>query len=158
MSFNKGSFQEQEDLESLMEAIQIEISAKGFDLYSQAEKYIKPKTQEANIKVAKGIVKKLKNVAKQNNLNAKIDASLSSINNKRIETKNEKALGKAKAIDSHEEIIDLGSEKYKLNLELITEKDIPTLYSISIFEDELFSKMVTYKINLAHPFLPDLKN
>ena len=60
VSFNKGSFQEQEDLEALMEALQTEISAKEFDLYTQAEKYIKEKTQNDNTKVAKNIVNSLK--------------------------------------------------------------------------------------------------
>ena len=43
VSFNKGSFQEQDDLEALMEALKTEISSKDFDLYNQAEKFIKPK-------------------------------------------------------------------------------------------------------------------
>jgi hypothetical protein len=33
-----------------MEVLQAEISAKDFDLYTQAEKYIKPKTQDDNVK------------------------------------------------------------------------------------------------------------
>ena len=66
VSFNKGSFQEQEDLEALMEALQAEISAKEFDLYTQAEKYIKEKTQSDNTKVAKNIVSSLKKTTKHN--------------------------------------------------------------------------------------------
>ena len=45
VSFNKGSFLEVEDLETLIKGIKLEISNKNFDLYGQAEKYIKPKTK-----------------------------------------------------------------------------------------------------------------
>lgn len=61
-----------------MEALQAEISAKDFDLYNQAEKYIKPKTQDDNIKVAKKIVSNLKKAIKEENINDKIEISLSS--------------------------------------------------------------------------------
>lgn len=152
VSFNKGSFQEQEDLESLMEAIQKEISGKDFDLYNQAEKYIKPKTQDNNAKVAKQIVDNMKKSTRTSNLKEKVAVSLKEIGNKSQVSKNEILLKKARAIDSHEELIEIRDEKYKLKLELITETSITDLYSLHIEEDELFSKKITYKINLAHSF------
>ena len=152
VSFNKGSFQEQEDLEALMEALQAEISAKDFDLYTQAEKYIKQKTQDDNVKVAKNIVSSLKKTTKQTNLKEKVETSLKEIDNKSIATQNEKLTKKAKTIDSHEDFIEIKDEKYKLKVELITEPAITDLYSLQIEDDELFAKKVTYKINLAHPF------
>jgi hypothetical protein len=152
VSFNKGSFQEQEDLDALMEAIQAEISAKDFDLYNQAEKYLKPKTEDDNIKVAKKIVNSLKKTNKQADLKGKVESSLKDIKNKSIAANNKKLSAKAKAIDSHEDIIEIMDEKYKLNLELITEKGISDLYSLSLEDDELFAKKITYKINLSHPF------
>lgn len=152
VSFNKGSFQEQEDLEALMEALQKEISSKGFDLYSQAEKYVKPKTSEDNVKVAKRIVKTLKKATKQVNLNEKVESSLKEIQNKNISKQNDKLIKRAKTIDSHEDIIDIKDEKYKLKVEFITEPSISDLYSLIIDDDELFAKKITYKINLAHPF------
>ena len=152
VSFNKGSFQEQEDLEALMEALQKEISSKDFDLYNQAEKYIKPKTDENNVKVAKNIVSSLKKTTKQSNLKEKVDTSIKEIDNKTIASNNEKLTKKAKSIDTHEDIIEIKDEKYKLRLELITEPEITYLYSLSTEDDELFAKKITYKINLAHPF------
>jgi hypothetical protein len=152
VSFNKGSFQEQEDLEALMEALQAEISAKEFDLYTQAEKYIKEKTQSDNTKVAKNIVSSLKKTTKQSNLKEKVETSLKEIDNKSIATQNEKLTKKAKTIDSHEDFIEIKDEKYKLKVELITEPSITDLYSLQIEDDELFAKKITYKINLAHPF------
>lgn len=152
VSFNKGSFQEQEDLEALMEALQTEISAKDFDLYTQAEKFIKPKTQDDNVKVAKSIVSSMKKTTKISNLKEKVEVSLKEINNKSLATKNEQLSKKAKAIDTHEDFIEIKDEKYKLKVELITETSITDLYSLQIEDDELFAKKITYKINLAHPF------
>ncbi len=152
VSFNKGSFQEQEDLEVLMEALQTEISSKDFDLYTQAEKYIKPKTAESNVKVANSIVNNLKKITNQENLKSKVDTSIKEIENKTFASNNEKLIKKAKTIDSHEDIIDIKGEKYKLKVALITEPSISDLYSLSIEDDELFTKKVIYKINLAHPF------
>ena len=152
VSFNKGSFQEQEDLEFLMEAIQVEISAKDFDLYTQAEKYTKPKTQDDNVKVAKSIVSNMKKTTKVENLKEKVETSLKEINNTSIATKNERLYKKAKAIDAHEDFIEIKGEKYKLKLEFITEPSITDLYSLQEEKDELFDKKATFKINLAHPF------
>lgn len=152
VSFNKGSFQEQEDLEALMEAIKIEISVKEFDLYMQAEKYVKPKTQNDNVKVAKNIVSNMKKSTKTLNLKEKVETSLKEINNKSTVSKNEQLLKKVKVIDAHEDFIEIKDEKYKLKVELITEPSITDLYSLLLEEDKLFTKKIIYKVNLAHPF------
>jgi hypothetical protein len=152
VSFNKGSFQEQEDLEALMEAIQKEISSKEFDLYAQAEKYIKPKTTDDNKTVGKNIVTALKKSSDKEILKNKLETSIKEIENKTLAENNFAFSVKAETIDSHEEIIELKGEKYKLILELITESAISDLYSLIIQDDELFSKKVIYKVNLAHPF------
>lgn len=152
VSFNKGSFQEQDDLEALMEALKTEISSKDFDLYNQAEKYIKPKSIEDNKIVGKNIVNTLKKTSDRENLKTQLDNSIKQIENKVLEANNEIFYKKAETIDSHEDIIELKGEKYKLILELITESKISDLYSISTVEDELFTQKIIYKINLAHPF------
>lgn len=152
VSFNKGSFQEQEDLEFLMEAIQIEISSKDFDLYTQAEKYIKPKTQDDNVKVAKNIVSNMKKSTKVENLKEKVETSLKEIDNKSLANRNEELYKNVKSIDAHEDFIEIKGEKYKLKLEFITESSITDLYTLQEEKDELFDKKATFKINLAHPF------
>lgn len=152
VSFNKGSFQEQEDLEALMEAIQKEISSKNFDLYNQAEKYIKPRTVDDNKAVGKNIVSALKKISDKEILNEKIETSINEIENKILAEKNIEFSKVAETIDSHEEVIGVKGDKFKLILELITEPAISELYSLIIQEDKLYSKKVIYKINLAHPF------
>jgi hypothetical protein len=152
VSFDKGSFQEQDDLEALMKEIQIEISTKEFNLYNQAEGFIKPKTQETNKQVAKNIVSTLKKAAKQTDLNDKVDISLKQIEDEVTTNSNQELLKKADIIDSHEDFINFKGDKYKLKVELITEPEITDLYSLQIEDDELFTKTATYKINLAHSF------
>jgi hypothetical protein len=153
VSFNKGSFQEQEDLGTLMEALQAEISAKDFDLYTQAEKYIKPKTQDDNVKVARSIVSNMKKTTKAENLKAKVETSLKDISNTSLAAKNEQLSKKAKAIDSHEDFIEIKGEQIKLKFEFISEPSITDLYTLEMGEnDELFDKTATFKLNLAHQF------
>lgn len=152
VSFNKDSFQEKEDLEALMEALQSEISAKDFDLYNQAEKYIKPKTQENNKQVAKKIISNLRKSSKESNLKANFETSIKEINSKNLATQNDRILKKAIVIDSYENFFEFDNENYKLKLELITEPNLNVLYSMEQEEDELFTKKILYKINLAHPF------
>ncbi len=153
VSFNKGSFQEQEDLMALMEVLQLEISAKDFDLYTQAEKYIKPKTQDDNIRVAKNIVSNMKKSTRVENLKSKVETSLKELDNKSIAAKNEKLSKSAKAIDSHEDYIEINDEQIKLKFEFISEPSITDLYTLEVGDnDELFDKTATFKLNLAHQF------
>jgi CheY-specific phosphatase CheX len=81
-----------------MEALQTEISAKDFDLYTQAEKFIKPKTQDDNVKVAKSIVSSMKKTTKISNLKEKVEESLKEINNKSLASKNEQLSKKRKQL------------------------------------------------------------
>lgn len=161
VSFNKGSFQEHDDLEALMDAVRIEISSKDLDLYNQAEKYIKPKTVENNIRVAKKIVKAMKKTSTGSEWKNKIATSVKDIDDKHLADKNEKLSISATIIDSHEDIIEIKDSKYKLVVDLITEPSITSLYTLHLENDELFTYKVRYKINLSHPFFnryDNLKN
>jgi len=153
VSFNKGSFQEQEDLTALMEALQTEISAKDFDLYTQAEKYIKPKTQDDNEKVAKSIVSNIKKTSKVEDLKAKVKNSIKEIEDVSISFQNEQLSKAAKIIDCIEENFELKDEKFKLKFELISETSITDLYSLEMRDHEdMLEKNAIFKINLAHLF------
>ena len=121
-------------------------------MYTQAEKYIKPKTIETNKVVAKGIVDTLKKSIKQENLKNKVTESLRDIENKIIDTKNQQIVEKSTVIESHEDHFEIDNEKYKLKLEFINDGLLSELYRMAIEEDELFTKKIRYKINLAHPF------
>jgi hypothetical protein len=152
VSFNKGSFQEQEDLEMLMEAIQKEISAKEFDLYTQGEKYIKPKTQEDNIRVGKNLVTALKKANKPDEIKEKINHTIDRPDDIGEKLQKAQVIKNALVIDSIEEIIPIKDNKFKLITQFVTEKTIEELYTLSIEDDELFTKRYIFKINLAHRF------
>lgn len=152
VSFNKGSFQEQDDLEALMEAIKLEISSKSFDLFNQAEKFLKPKGKETNIKVGKGIVKVLKKNKSKENSSENLAISLQGSEDAQLAKRNANLVKRAKVIDSDEDIIEIKDGTYKLRLVLITEPKVPYLYTLEINDDELFTKKATYTVNLAHPF------
>jgi hypothetical protein len=148
VSFNKGSFVEVEELEVLMEGLKLEISHKGFDLYGQAEKYVKPKTKEHNIKVAKNLVKELKK-AKTKNESYKplLD----------IPTKNEVAeqarkVKEAEPLSSYEDKEIIRGVEYVLKQEFITDPSISSLYTLDILEVRENNLKVVYKINLASDF------
>ena len=187
VSFNKGSFQEPAQLAMLMETIRREISGKEFDLYSQAENYIKPKTVDDNTKIAEKIVKKLKQAAKTSNINEKIEISLREIEKNVIELQEieKKNIDSLSVIDKEilteiipesativveeeetslnlisEENIEIGKEPYTLRLELITNPEISEMYSLTLEKIMQERKLIVYKINLAHPFFMrfDMKN
>ena len=149
VSFNKGSFVEVEDLEALMKGLKLEISNKDFDLYGQAEKYVKPKTKEHNVMVAKNLVKELKKAIKKDEGERK-PALI-------IPTKNEVAeqarkLKEVEAISSYEDKETIRGFEYVLKQEFITDPSISSLYTLDIIEDTGNKMKVVYKINLANDF------
>lgn len=153
VSFNKDSFQAPEDLETLMEAIQKEISSKEFDLYTQAEKYIKPKSQEDNYKIGKKIVTALKKSNKLEEIKEKINETIDNLSNPKIDIKKTEVIKNAILIDSQlEDIIPIKDNKYKLITQFIAEKNLEDLYNLVMENDELYTKRYVLKINLAHRF------
>ena len=149
VSFNKGSFVEIEDLEALIEALKIEISNKEFDLYNQAEKYIKPKSKEHNINVAKKLVKELK---KENKKTEEENKPPLIIPTKEEVAKQEEKLKDIEAISSYEDIVTIKGVTYELKQEFINDSTITTLYSLDIIDNKMDEMKVVYKINLANVF------
>ena len=149
VSFNKGSFVEVEDLEALMKGLKLEISNKDFDLYGQAEKYVKPKTKKHNLKMAKNLVKELKKALK-NDEGEKKPALI-------VPSKNEveeqaKKIKEVEAISSYEDKETIRGDEYVLKQEFITDPSISSLYTLEIIEDIGNKMKVVYKINLANDF------
>lgn len=148
VSFNKGSFIEVEELEVLMESIKIEISNKDFDLYGQAKKYIKPKTKESNVKVAKKLVKALR---KESNNNEEEKPKFV-IPSKQYVTEQKEKLKEVETISSYEDKEIIKGIEFNLKQEFITDSSILSLYTLDILEDTKNKKQVVYKINLANDF------
>lgn len=152
VSFNKGSFQEEGDIEAFMEALKIELSKKDFNLLKQADEYRKPKGKEDVGKVAKSLVSALKKDKVSKPMRQKIETSIEEIENKSLADNNTKLLKKAKAIDIHEETFKIKETEFRLKMELINEPSISDLYTLQIEEKSTFLKTAIFKINLSHPF------
>jgi len=149
VSFNKGSFLEVEDLEALIKAIKIEISNKGFDLYGQAEKYVKPKTKEHNIDVARKLVKALKKASSNNEEQKKPTLVIPTIEDIAKQTAK---LKDAETISSYEDNETIRGVEYNLKQEFITDPSILSLYILEILENTEDKMKIVYKINLANDF------
>lgn len=149
VSFNKGSFIEIEELEALIEGIKLEISNKNFDLYGQAEKYVKPKTKEHNVKVAKNLVKELKKAIKKDEGERK-PALITPTKNEIAEQA--RKLKEVEAISSYEDKETIRGVEYVLKQEFITDPSISSLYTLDIIKDTGNKMKVVYKINLANDF------
>jgi hypothetical protein len=155
VSFNKGSFIEVEDLEALMKAIKIEVSNKDFDLYGQAEKYVKPKSKQHNLEVAKKLINLFKQ-SKDNKGVEKEEPNYAVVTLAEIAYQKEQ-LKQVESIGSYVDKVPLKGNIYELKQEFITAQDIKSLYTLEILGKDHDTYKVVYKINLAHPFFREFE-
>lgn len=156
VSFNKGSFVEVEDLEVLMGGIKKEISTKEFDLYNQAEKYIKPKTKEDNTQVAQKLVEELRKARSSRPLDKK--QVLTAPTELEINTQ-ARAISAVETIGTYEDKIKIGGIDYYIKQDFITDDSIDSLYDLKIIEEEPSQGYVKaeFKLNLGSNFFLKFK-
>lgn len=155
VSFNKGSFIEVEELEALMEGIKSEISNKDFNLYDQAQHFIKPKTKEYNKKVAKKLHDELKKKANSNNKGE--NKPIIVVPSKHDVSQQAEKLKNAETISSFEDKENIRGVDYELKQEFITDPSISSLYTLEILKNTGKKVKVAYKINLANDFFNQFK-
>lgn len=155
VSFNKNKFRDEEDLSIFMETLKEELTQTDFDLYGQAENY-RQRTKEEVTKTAKEITKKLKKETKTREFAKKIQEVESKTKDTELIIKEGYITQEDEILSSHSDSFTLGEIDYTLKIELVnTNSDY--LYSIntenskSLFDD-VNSKTIFCKINLAHPF------
>jgi len=158
VSFNKGSFQETAEIEALMEAIKVELTAKDFNLLKQGDDYRKGKGKEESAKVAKTIVDKIRTETKDKPLDAAIEASLEDTANKELDENNTRLESSTKVVSSHTDEINIKGETYRLRMEMITEPSISNLYNLVIEHSDTYTKSAVFKINMSHPFFGRFDN
>lgn len=155
VSFNKNGFRDEDDLYAFMEAIKQELTAPEFDLHGQAE-YFRQKTKEDNTKIAKEITSTLKKETKPRELTKKVQEAETKVQNAQYVAQSETLIQKAETLDSHAEAFQLNGINYTLRVDLVTETETDTLYSVTQENtsqyDSANSKRIVCKINLAHPF------
>jgi hypothetical protein len=155
VSFNKNKFREEDDLDTFIEALKIELTAPNFDLYGQAEHY-RQRTKEDTVKIAKGITKTLKKEKKTREFTKRMQETKTDVENVQSATHSESLMQEAETLDSYAEAFQLNDINYTLRVDLVREMTAEKLYSVSLEEtseyDTANSKIIVCKINLAHPF------
>lgn len=153
VSFNKNGFREEEELYLLMEGIRDELKASEPNLLSQTDNY-RQRGKEQFEKLSKGIKKDLEKNAKPKQLTRQINAVETNVNNTQYLQKNEERIIKAAVLDSYSETFQYGGNRYILKIELVTETETDSMYSVvkDSVGDNADENLIICKINLAHPF------
>lgn len=155
VSFNKNGIREEDDLYLFMEALRDELKADEYNILSQTDNY-RQHGKEQYAKISKAIKNDLEKKKKPKQLSRQISEVETKINNTEYVQENEERIVNAKPLDSYKETFEYNKENYVLSMELVTETETDSLYSIVVGEtnDGIItgSKSVSCKINLAHPF------
>lgn len=151
VSFNKGSFQDQDGLLDFMEIIKGELNKRDFNLLKQADELRSYNNKRDNLKVATKIVNSLNDDKEKGSLKIKVETSIKELEESK-KSEDPYTVKKIKSLGSYEDIIEIKGKPYKLKVDFINEPKVLELYSLSELEDEKFTKFILYKMNLAHPF------
>ena len=107
-------------------------------------------------KISKAIKKDLEKKAKPKQLSRQVSEVEAKISNQQYLQKNEDVIINAKPLDSYSESFQYNGKNYILTMDLVTETETDSLYSVitTDTEENLFldTKSISCKINLAHPF------
>lgn len=160
VTFNKNGFRDEEDLYAFMEALRDELRNDGFNFLGQADNY-RQRDREQYSDIAKNVTKALNKESKPKQLTRLVQETETKINNQEHIQQSEQLIQQAERLGGNSESFMLGKELYTLNIELVSENDSDSIYSVTMGDtgskdktlfDAIESKMVTCKINIAHPF------
>jgi hypothetical protein len=141
VSFNKGSFTEQMELEVLMKGIKQELSINEFNLLEQGQHYTKPKSKTDIKTNAKKLIKRLKKEIKQPQKIIKI-LEKEKLNDKSI-LEEKKTIAESEGYDS----INIGQTKYKYKVKMVDEANAPLYSCVKVKDLENNYDII---INMAH--------
>lgn len=160
VTFNKNGFRDEEDLYAFMEALRDELRNDGFNFLAQADNY-RQRDREQYSDIAKNVTKALNKESKPKQLTRLVQETETKINNQEHIQQSEQLIQQAERLGGNSESFMLGKELYTLNIELVSENDSDSIYSVTMGDtgskdktlfDAIESKLVTCKINIAHPF------
>ena len=160
VTFNKNGFRDEEDLYAFMEALRDELRNDGFNFLGQADNY-RQRDREQYSDIAKNVTKALNKESKPKQLTRLVQETETKINNQEHIQQSEQLIQQAERLGGNSESFMLGKELYTLNIELVSENDSDSIYSVTMGDtgskdktlfDAIESKLVTCKINIAHPF------
>lgn len=160
VTFNKNGFRDEEDLYAFMEALRDELRNDGFNFLGQADNY-RQRDREQYSDIAKNVTKALNKESKPKQLTRLVQETETKINNQEHIQQSEQLIQQAERLGGNSESFMLGKELYTLNIELVSENDSDSIYSVTMGDtdskdktlfDAIESRLVTCKINIAHPF------
>lgn len=160
VTFNKNGFRDEEDLYAFMEALRDELKNDGFNLLGQADNY-RQRDREQYSEIAKTVTKALNKETKPKQLTRLVQETESKINDTEHIQQSEQLIQQAERLGGNSETFTVGKDTYTLNIELVSEHDSDSIYSVSLGEpdssdmtqyDAMEVNLVTCKVNIAHPF------
>lgn len=151
VSFNKGSFIQTEDLDSILDLIKEEINQKEFDLYNQAEKYLKKQRQtepqQPKPEDAKVYFTGAKTPGFYPNSFEPPQKTIDFVNESEKPTTQYEN-------NQFEENFEYLGENYSVFLTLNSADNNPDeLYGLTILEGDQENNIIRYHVNLKHPFI-----
>ncbi|MBR8769882.1 ATP-binding protein [Porphyromonas levii] len=155
VTFNKNGIREEDDLYLFMEALRDELKADEYSILSQADNY-RQRGKEHFSKISKEIKRGLEKKNKPKQLSRQISEVESKLNNLSYIQNNEDKIRNATPLEHFNEIFEYNGKSYTLLIELVTESDSDSLYSVEIDDssqgatDDSIS--ISCRINLAHAF------
>lgn len=156
VTFNKNGFREEDDLYAFMEALREELRNPDFNLLAQADNLRQRHTKETSAKIAKDITKTLKKETIPKQLTRQVEEVERNLKNQTYISHIENTIHSSQAIDSHTESFIFGGKSYILKMDLVTETNTDTLYSVKQEDTDCYdatdAKRIVCKINLLHPF------
>jgi hypothetical protein len=153
VSFEKGSFQELEELDRLLELVKLELVEDKYSILKQGDYYRKVKSPIEERIVAEEVVKNIKK--KESSIEYK-SALIKTVNQVSSsypilkQTSNVENI-QTNIIDKFEQEIKFNGVEYKITFEFIHDKGFDDLYTLLTTQTDV-STIVSSKINLEHPF------
>lgn len=155
VTFNKNGIREEDDLYLFMEALRDELKADEFNILSQVDNY-RQRGKEHYSKISKEIKRGLEKRNKPRQLSRQISEVESKVNNPSYIQDNEDKIRKATPLEHFNETFEYNGRNYFLLIELVTESESDSLYSIETNESTITltedSISISCRINLAHAF------
>ena len=133
-----------------MDALKDELKADYLNILGQTDNY-RHRVKAQYTKISKAIKKDLEKKAKPKQLSRQVSEVEAKISNQQYLQKNEDVIINAKPLDSYSESFQYNGKNYILTMDLVTETETDSLYSVITTDTEenlvLDTKSISCKIN-----------
>ena len=153
VSFEKGSFQELEELDTLLQLVKFELVDEKLNILKQGDYYRKVKSPVEKRIVAEEIVKNIKKKESSAEYKSALKNTISQVSSSypSLKQTGKEENHQSHIIDKLEHEINFNGVEYKITFEFIHDKGFENLYTL-LTKQKDSSTIVSSKINLEHPF------